>query len=62
MYPIRPTAGFEPTDPYEKAKMDILKALDSIRVLSAEQQKMLARELLGAESVAALLNLVQQMR
>lgn len=62
MYPIRLTAGFEPTDPYEKAKMDILKALDSIRVLSPAQQKTLAKELVGAENVAALLNFVRQMR
>ena len=59
MYPIKPTIGIEPTDPYEKAKQDILTAIDSVRVLPPEQQEMLARELFQAVDVSAALRLMQ---
>lgn len=59
MYPIKPTIGVEPTDPYEKAKQDILTAIDSVRVLPPEQQEMLARELFQAVDVSAALRLIQ---
>ena len=59
MYPIKPTIGVEPTDPYEKAKQDILTAIDSVRVLPPEQQEMLARELFQAVDVSAALRLMQ---
>ena len=59
MYPIKPTIGIEPTDPYEKAKQDILTAIDSVRVLPPEQQEMLARELFQVVDVSAALRLMQ---
>ena len=62
MYPIKPTIGIEPTDPYEKAKQDILTAIDSVRVLPPEQQEMLARELFQAVDVSAALRLMQYLR
>ncbi len=62
MYPIKPTIGVEPTDPYEKAKQDILTAIDSVRVLPPEQQEMLARELFQAVDVSAALRLMQYLR
>lgn len=61
MYPVRPTVGIEPTDPYEKAKQDIFTALNSIRALSPAQQEMLARELFQAVDVAVALRLMQYM-
>ena len=62
MYPIKPIIGVEPTDPYEKAKQDILTAIDSVRVLPPEQQEMLARELFQAVDVSAALRLMQYLR
>lgn len=60
MYPIKPTIGVEPTDPYEKARQDILTAINSVRVLPPpERQEMLARELFQAVDVSAALRLVQ---
>lgn len=59
MYPVKPTVGFEPTDPYVKAKQDILTAINSVRVLPPLQQEMLARELFQAVDVAAALRLMQ---
>lgn len=59
MYPVKPTVGFEPTDPYVKAKQDILTAINSVRVLPPVQQEMLARELFQAVDVAAALRLMQ---
>ena len=61
MYPVRPTADLELTDPYEKAKKDIFTALNSIRALSPAQQEMLARELFQTVDVAAALRLMQYM-
>ena len=61
MCPVRPTAGLELTDPYEKAKKDISTALNSIRALSPAQQEMLARELFQTVDVAAALRLMQYM-
>ena len=59
MYPVKPTVDIEPTDPYVKAKQDILTALNSVRVLPPVQQEMLARELFQAVDVAAALRLMQ---
>lgn len=54
------TVGVEPTNDYDKAKQDVVKAIDSIRKLSPRQQKRLAEELVGATNVAILLKLFNQ--
>ena len=41
------SVGIEPTDAYEKAKWDMLQALESINMLTPIQQRKLAEELLG---------------
>ena len=56
----RPTAGIDPTDKYEKAKQDLIKAYESFNDLSSIQQEKLAKELFGAANVAAVLNIIQQ--
>lgn len=48
----------ESTDSYDKAKQDVLQAVDSVRRLSAQQQRMLAEELMGVTNAAVLLNLL----
>ena len=59
MYPIKPTIGVEPTDPYEKARQDILTAINSVRALPPERQEMIERELFQAVDVSAALRLMQ---
>lgn len=54
------SVGIEPTNDYDKAKQDVLQALNSIRKLSPRQQQMLAEELVGATNVAILLSLFNQ--
>lgn len=61
MYPIKPTIGVEPIDPYEKAKRDIYVALNSISALSPSQRETLAKELLGVSDFAAFIKLSQFM-
>lgn len=61
MYPVKPTVGIEPTNPYEKAKHDIFTALNSISVLSPLQQEMLAKELFQAVDVSAAMRLMQHL-
>lgn len=46
------TFGIEPTDEYEKAKQDLLQALHSLRVLSPQEQRVLAEEIFGTAQVA----------
>lgn len=48
---IKILPDIEPTDPYEKAKADILKAKMSLSKLTPNQQKALAEELFGAAYV-----------
>lgn len=60
MEQYRPTVGIEPTDKYEKAKQDLITAYNSFRELSPNQQVMLAKELLGAANVTAMLNVMQR--
>jgi len=52
----RVTVGIEPTNDYNKVKQDILQAINSIRKLPPQQQRLLAEELVGAANVATLLN------
>ena len=54
------TVGVEPTNDYDKAKQDVVKALNSIRKLSPWKQQMLAEEFVGATNVAILLRLFNQ--
>lgn len=54
------TVGVEPINDYDKAKQDVVKALNSIRKLSPWQQQMLAEEFVGATNVAILLRLFNQ--
>ena len=54
------TLNIEPTDDYAKAKMDLLKALDSIRALPPHLQQHLAEEIFGVQAVATLSYIMQQ--
>lgn len=60
MNQCKPTVGIEPNDEYEKAKQDLITAYNSFRKLSPNQQELLAKELLGAANVAAMLNIMQR--
>ena len=59
MYLTRPTIDFEPTDPYQRAKKDVMTALISVKSLPEDQQRRLAEELFGAANVAAVINLAR---
>ena len=61
MYHIKPTIGVEPTNPYEKAKQDLITAYNSFAVLTPPQKEMLVKELFGAASVNVAIQLMQQM-
>lgn len=52
--------NIEPTNEYEKAKLDLLKAMESIRDLPTYQRQKLAEELFGVQAVATLTNIMQQ--
>lgn len=56
----RITVGIRPTNDYDKAKQDVLQAMESIRKLPPPQQRMLAEELVGTGNVAVLLNILHQ--
>ena len=47
----------EPDDPYEKAKLDVIKARESILKLTLIQQRALAEELFGASYVEMLIKM-----
>ena len=55
---IKIVPDIEPTDPYEKAKADILKAKMSLSKLTSNQQKALAEELFGAAYVETVLKVL----
>jgi hypothetical protein len=48
-----------PNDKYEKAKGDLIQAIYSFRALNPQQQQQLAYEILGAETMAAFINMMQ---
>lgn len=50
----------EPTDAYRKAKSDMLKAIESIRLLAPVQQQKLAEELLGTVGFAKFCQLLDR--
>ena len=52
---IKIVPDIEPTDPYEKAKADMLKAKMSLSKLTPNQQKALAEELFGVAYVETVL-------
>lgn len=56
---IKPKLDFDPTDNYQKAKKDLITALDSVGKLPFEQQKSLAIELLGAKAVNDFIRFLQ---
>lgn len=52
------TMGIEPTNKYDKAKQDLIQAMNSIRELSQQEQQKLFTELLGASGIATVLKLI----
>ena len=48
------SVDIEPTDAYQKAKRDLVQALQSIQALTPVQQKLLAEEMLGAAQFASI--------
>lgn len=50
----------EPVNDYNKAKLDVMKAMISVRKLPQQQQQALAEEFFGAANVAAILKLFYQ--
>lgn len=54
------TLGIEPTNDYEKAKQDLLQAMQSIQKLSPLQQQMLAKEFFETAGNMALLKMFQR--
>ena len=57
---FKPTFGEEPKNKYDKAKQDLIKAMNSVRELTDQEQRMLVMELFGAANVATLLNLLNR--
>lgn len=58
MVNYRPTFGIEPINDYEKAKQDVIKAMNSVSKLSPQQRQRLAEELWGAANAAALFSIL----
>jgi len=54
---FKPTIGIEPTNKYNKAKQDLIQAMNSIQELSQQEQQKLFTELFGAARVTAVLRL-----
>ena len=52
------SVGIEPTDAYEKAKKDMVEAVQSVQSLTPMQQKQLAEELFGVARVASVCQLL----
>jgi len=50
------TIGLESSDPYEKAKQDLLQALKSYGELSQPEKEKLMREFFGEATVATFCN------
>ena len=53
---FKPTFGVEPTNKYDKAKLDFIQAINSFQGLSQQEQQALLAELFGVAKVAAILN------
>lgn len=54
---FKPAIGIEPTNKYDKAKQDLIQAMNSIRELSQQEQQKLFTELFGATGIAGVLSL-----
>ena len=50
----------EPADKYEKAKKDLITAMNSCAELSPQQKEQLALELLGVESFSAMCEMIKK--
>lgn len=50
----------EPTNDYEKAKLDLIKAINSLRALPPYQQEQLVKEIFGVQAVATLAYIMQK--
>lgn len=57
---LKLTLGIEPTDKYEKAKMDLIQARKSFFELTQQEQRRLMEEFVGADNVAAMVRLFNQ--
>lgn len=55
MSDCRLSVGIEPEDAYEKAKKDMIQALQSTQRLMPVQRQKLAEELFGAAAVASII-------
>ena len=55
MNEIKPRLDFEPTDKYEKAKKDLIQAMNSFCELSPYQKEKLFKEIAGAEVTDAFI-------
>lgn len=61
MQDYRITVGIDPTSNYQKAKNDLIEALQSFSKLSYEEKEQLCREFMGAEAFAAFCQVAQQL-
>ncbi|MCQ2472829.1 MAG: hypothetical protein MJ098_01665 [Saccharofermentans sp.] len=52
------SVGIEPEDVYEKARKDMIQALQSTQRLTPIQRQKLAEELFGAAAVASIIQLL----
>lgn len=52
--------GVEPTDKYQKAKQDVVQALNSIKQLNENEQQVLAEELFGTVNAVKMHNILQK--
>lgn len=50
----------DPRNKYDKAKKDLIEALNSIRALDPQQQQQLVYEVFGAQMVETFINILQQ--
>ena len=57
---FRFTGEIEPTDKYEKARQDLLKARESFKKLNIEQQRNLIGELIQLEAIDKVFSNFQQ--
>ena len=56
----KPVFGIEPTNKYDKAKQDLIQALNSYQALNQQEKKMLVEEFFGAANIAALTNILNR--
>lgn len=59
-YEIKPT--IDPKDNYEKARKDVIQAMNSIQKLTSQEQQQLAYELLGVNAVNSFITLMNQIK